>query len=125
MGSIHGAPTRLLNGNGNIRSAASDKTCVAAESVQGFNIFQQGRGVNDFAVYPNHQPILNYTKPVSTTTMYLNLNLQFDFEQKLSQNVTTLELYLKNKLKKSTCPKKKKKKTHTKKKKKKKKKKKS
>merc|ERR1712037_44470 len=71
--SIHGAPTRLLNGNGNIRSAASDKTCVAAESVQGLNIFQQGRGVNDFAVYPNQ--ILNNTKPVSTTTTtYIDLN---------------------------------------------------
>jgi len=43
-----------------------------AESVQGLNIFQQGRGVNDFAVYPDQ--ILNNTKPVSTTTMYLDLN---------------------------------------------------
>lgn len=64
---------------------------MAAESVHGLNIFQQGRGVNDFAVYPNQ--ILNNTKPVSTTT-FLDLNFQFDFEQKkLSQNVTTLELY--------------------------------
>jgi hypothetical protein len=52
---------------------------VAAESVQGLNIFQQGRGVNDFAVYPNQ--ILKNTKPVSTTT-FLDLNFQFDFEQK-------------------------------------------
>jgi len=64
--SNHGALTRMLNGNGNIRRAMSDKTRVAAESVQGFIIFQQGRGVNDFAVYPNQ--ILNNTKPVSTTT---------------------------------------------------------
>jgi len=43
-----------------------------AESVQGLNIFQQGRGVNDFVVYPDH--ILKNTKPVSTT-----IDLSFRF----------------------------------------------
>lgn len=66
---------------------------MAAESVQGFIIFQQGRGVNDFAVYPNQ--ILNNTKPVSTTTKNCSFISIFSLVliKKLSQNVTTLELY--------------------------------
>ena len=66
---------------------------MAAESVQGFIIFQQGRGVNDFAVYPNQ--ILNNTKPVSTTKKNCSFISIFSLVliKKLSQNVTTLELY--------------------------------
>merc|ERR1711879_639503 len=64
--SNHGALTRMLNGNGNIRRAVSDKTVRGGGERARVHHFPAGQGGERFCSLS--QPNPNNTKPVSTTT---------------------------------------------------------
>jgi len=91
--SNHGALTRMLNGNGNIRRAVSDKTVRGGGERARVHHFPAGQGGERFCSLSQPNPKQYKAGVNNNKKLYLHFNIQFGFNQKLSQNVTTLELY--------------------------------
>jgi len=91
--SNHGALTRMLNGNGNIRRAVSDKTVRGGGERARVHHFPAGQGGERFCSLSQPNP-KQYKAGVNNNKNCTFISIfSLVLIKKLSQNVTTLELY--------------------------------